>query len=117
MQRRTLFEMATAAAVLRKSVAAQTPRRAIGSGGHPESFPAMEARATVAIQPGNKRRENVYGALKAIDKDLRAKMKGKKYVVIKPNFVNTVNQLAASHADCMRGILDYLSESFKGPVV
>jgi len=44
-------------------------------------------------------------------------MKGKKYVVIKPNFVNTTNQLAASHADSMRGILDYLSESFKGPVV
>ena len=38
-------------------------------------------------------------------------------MVIKPNFVNTVNQLAASHADAMRGILDYLSERFKGPVV
>jgi uncharacterized protein (DUF362 family) len=46
-----------------------------------------------------------------------AKMKGKKYVVIKPNFVNTTNQLAASHPDGMRGILDYLSESFRGPVV
>ena len=44
-------------------------------------------------------------------------MKGKKYVVIKPNFVNTVNQLAASHADTMRGILDYLAESSKLPVV
>jgi uncharacterized protein (DUF362 family) len=38
-------------------------------------------------------------------------------VVIKPNFVSTQNQLAGSHADCMRGILDYLDERFNGPVV
>jgi uncharacterized protein (DUF362 family) len=44
-------------------------------------------------------------------------MKGKKYAVIKPNFVNTQNQLAASHVDGVRGVLDYLSEKFKGPVV
>jgi uncharacterized protein (DUF362 family) len=118
MQRRSLFQLATAAAVLRKSAAAQlTPRRNMGNGAHTESFPALDRRAAVALQPGPDRRKNVYLALKAIDKDLRAKMKGKKYVVIKPNFVNTVNQLAASHADCMRGILDYLSDSFKGPVV
>ncbi len=76
----------------------------------------MEQRSTVAIQPGDERRKNVYLALKAIDKKLQAKMKDKKYVVIKPNFVNTENQLAASHADAMRGILDYLGESFQGPV-
>jgi uncharacterized protein (DUF362 family) len=109
--------MATAAALLRKSVAAQVPQRRLGAGSHPESFPGSDQRATVAIQQGNDRRKNVYQSLKAIDKDLRAKMKGKKYVVIKPNFVNTVNQLAASHADFMRGILDYLGDSFRGPVV
>ena len=86
-------------------------------GGNPEPFPGAEKRSTVAIIQGEDRRKNVYGALKAIDKELRPKMAGKKYVVIKPNFVNTVNQLAGSHADAMRGILDYLAESFKGPVV
>jgi len=86
-------------------------------GGYPETFPGKEQRATVAISQGADRRNNVYNALKAIDRELQAKMKGKKYVVIKPNFVNTVNQLSASHADAMRGILDYLGESFKGPVV
>jgi len=118
MQRRTLFQMATAAAVLRKSATAQlTSRQSMGRGAHPETFPGIDQRATVALQPGTDRRKNVYLSLKAIDKEMRANMKGKKYVVIKPNFVNTVNQLAASHADCMRGILDYLSDSFKGPVV
>jgi uncharacterized protein (DUF362 family) len=86
-------------------------------GGNPEPFPGTQQRSTVAISQGEDRRKNAYTALKTIDKDLQAKMKGKKYVVIKPNFVNTQNQLAASHADAMRGILDYLSESFKGPVV
>ena len=119
MERRSLFQLATAAALLRRNVAAQqaTPQRRMGFGGHPESFPGGSQRATVSIARGDGRRKNVYDALKAIDKDLQAKMKGKKYAVIKPNFVNTQNQLAASHADSMRGILDYLAESFKGPVV
>jgi uncharacterized protein (DUF362 family) len=110
--------MATAAALLRKNVAAQSPqRRAVGGGAHPESFPEFGRRATVGIHQGNDRRKNVYAALKIIDRELRQKMLGKRYVVIKPNFVNTVNQLAASHVDCMRGILDYLGDHFKGPIV
>jgi uncharacterized protein (DUF362 family) len=114
-QRRTLFQLAGAAALLRKNVAAQ-PQRWLGSGPNQEDFPGVEQRSTVALQQGQDRRKNIYLALKAIDQDLRAKMKGKKYVIIKPNFVNTENQLAASHADAMRGILDYLAESFRGPV-
>ena len=99
-------------------------RRAGGRGGrgapitgNPEPFPGLERKATVALIHGDDRRKNVYNALMAIDKDLQPKLKTRKYVVIKPNFVNTVNQLAASHVDAMRGILDYLSERFTGPVV
>lgn len=131
LHRRSLFQLAGAAALLRQRVAAQqsqapaqpgapgqtpAPQRRM-MGGNPEEFPGKEQRSTVAIIHGEDRRKNVYNALKAIDGDLQPKMKGKKYVVIKPNFVNTVNQLAGSHADAMRGILDYLAESFKGPVV
>ena len=85
--------------------------------GNTEEFPELERRATVALTSGPERRKNVYNALMAVDKDLQPKLKTRKYVVIKPNFVNTVNQLAASHVDAMRGILDYLSERFHGPVV
>jgi uncharacterized protein (DUF362 family) len=128
--RRSLFQLAGAAALLRSRLAGQqapsppqaAPKqpaapRPLGAGAHPESLPGLDKRSTVAIVQGEDRRKIVYDSLKAIDKDLRAKMKGKKYVVIKPNFVNTQNQLAASHPDAMRGILDYLAESFKGPVV
>jgi uncharacterized protein (DUF362 family) len=124
LQRRVLFQLAGAAALSRQSAAAapqasapSQPARRGMRGGHPEPFPAIESRSTVALIHGEDRRKNVYTALKTIDKQLRTQMKGKRYVVIKPNFVNTVNQLAASHADAMRGILDYVAESFKGPVV
>jgi uncharacterized protein (DUF362 family) len=77
----------------------------------------VERRSTVALTQGDDRRKNVYNALMAVDKDLQPKLRLRKYVVIKPNFANTSIQLAASHADAMRGILDYLSERFSGPVV
>ena len=133
VNRRNLFQLAGAAALLRRSLAGAQqarpqaqfppdlppapPRRPVNFGGNPESFPTPDYRSTVAIAHGEERRKNVYAALKQIDPELRPKMKTRKYVVIKPNFVNTSNQLAASHADAMRGILDYLAESFRGPVI
>src|SRR5512140_197812 len=84
--------------------------------GHSEPFPELARRSTVSLIRGEDRRRNAYDALMAIDKDLQPGMKTKKYAVIKPNNVNTVNQLASTHADALRGILDYLSERFKGPV-
>jgi len=71
----------------------------------------------VALVYGPDRRKNAYEALVAIDEEIRPRLTRKKYVVIKPNNVSTVNQLAATHADAMRGILDYLAPRFKGPVV
>ena len=112
LRRRSLFQLAGAAALLRRSLVAapqvQPPTRPGQRPGVTDQFPANERHSTVAIAHGDDRRKNVYNALKAIDKDLREKMKTKRYVVIKPNFVNTQNQLAASNAGAMRGILDYL---------
>ena len=50
-------------------------------------------------------------------RDIQPKLKNKKYVLIKPNNVTTTNQLGATHADALRGMLDYFSTRFKGPVV
>lgn len=77
---------------------------------------ARDQRSLVAIIKGEERRKNVYNALKAIDKQIAPQLKKKKYVVLKPNNVSTVNQLAATHADALRGMLDYLDGRFKGPV-
>jgi uncharacterized protein (DUF362 family) len=66
---------------------------------------------------GEDRRKNAFNALAAIDRHIAPQLKKKKYVVIKPNNVSTANQLASTHADTLRGILDYVSTRFHGPVV
>ncbi len=74
-------------------------------------------QAKVALVHGEERRKNVYQALVSIDDEIRAGLTGKKYVLIKPNNVSSDNQLASTHADALRGILDYLEPRFRGPVV
>jgi uncharacterized protein (DUF362 family) len=73
-------------------------------------------RSTVALAAGEDRRKTVYQALLAIDDQILPKLKTKKRVLIKPNDVNPSNQLACTHADALRGILDYLAPRFKGQV-
>lgn len=85
-------------------------------GGHPDPFPPVATRSTVSLIKGEDRRKNVYQSLMAIDAELKPKLAKKKYVVIKVNNVTTNNQLGATHADALRGMLDYLGERFKGPV-
>ncbi len=102
LSRRTL--LATPAALLsRKALAAFAP---------PEL-----SRSPVSLVSGDDRRKNITAALTALDAELLPKLKRRKTVVIKPNFVSVTRQLAASHADSIRGILDWLEPRFKGPVV
>ncbi|MBI5282202.1 MAG: DUF362 domain-containing protein [Candidatus Solibacter usitatus] len=65
---------------------------------------------------GASRRANITEALRLVDKEIAAGLKGKKSVVIKPNIVNTQRQLASTHVDALQGILDYLAPRWKGPV-
>ncbi|MEO8657308.1 MAG: DUF362 domain-containing protein [Bryobacteraceae bacterium] len=78
---------------------------------------SYQSRATVSLVHGDDRRRNVYKALVSIDDQIRPALKRKKYVLIKPNTVAVDNQLGSTHADALRGILDYLSERWRGPVV
>lgn len=86
-------------------------------GGNPEPFPAVATRSTVSLIHGEDRRKNVYQSLMAIDAQIQPKLKNKKYILIKPNNVTITNQLGATHVDALRGMLDYFSTRFKGPVV
>jgi uncharacterized protein (DUF362 family) len=126
--RRNLFHLAGAAAGAlmgsRYASAQQEPKPAPKPrdgnrlmSGHPDPFPGLATRSTVSLVHGEDRRKNVYDALLAIDEQIKPKLKQKKYVLIKPNNVSTNNQLAASHIDGLRGILDYLAPRFKGPVI
>ena len=83
----------------------------------PQPFEPNTRRSRVSLIRGEDRRKSIYESLKAIDDQIRPVLRTRKYVVIKPNNVSTVNQLAATHADTLRGILDYVTERFRGPVV
>jgi uncharacterized protein (DUF362 family) len=122
--RRNLLQLAGAAAILRTGIVTAQTRR--GGGGFtgarggsvpPIPFPELTKRSNVALISGDDRRKNVYNALMAIDKEIQPRLEKKRYVVIKPNNVSTTNQLASTHLDALRGIIDYISERFKGPVV
>jgi uncharacterized protein (DUF362 family) len=86
--------------------------------GRAAQAPAAPGRkSVVSLVKGDSRRKNVTASLVAIDQQIQPVLKRKKYVVIKPNNVSTTNQLAATHADTIMGILDYLAPRFKGKVV
>ena len=112
--RRDLFQAGVGALALQAAV-----RRLLADapGALPQPLIPLDQRSKVALMKGEDRRKNIYNALMAIDKDITPALRRKKYVVIKPNNVSTVRQLAATHADALRGILDYLSERHKGEVV
>ena len=109
--RRAFFHLtagAGALTALRAQVAApSTP---------PLAFVPPPARSTVALVKGEQRRRIVAEALAAIDHQIRPAIASKKYVIVKVNNVSTTNQLAATHADAILGILDYLQPRYKLPV-
>ncbi len=78
---------------------------------------SLNRRSTVSLAGGNSRRENICQSLVTIEDQILPVLKTRKCVVIKPNIVNTVNQLASTHVDALHGILDFLAPRFTGPVV
>jgi len=101
------------------------PRRAQGQTPGQESTPTGEKRlftpcterAAVSLVKGNDRREIVYQALKKIADDVLASIGARKKILVKPNFVSTTRELAATHVDGVRGILDFLKPHFQGQIL
>lgn len=75
--------------------------------------PKGTAMPSVAIVKGFSRYENIIQALDLLDPQA---IRGKTHVV-KPNFVSTDNQLAATHRDAARAVLDFLRKHSKNPVI
>ena len=78
---------------------------------------APAGRSTVALIHGEERRKSVAEALALIEDQILPVLRTKKYVVVKPNLVSTLQPLAVTHADAINGILDFLAPRWKGPVV
>ncbi len=72
--------------------------------------------AKVSMVKGADRRENIRRSLDLIANEIIEAI-GNRQVIIKPNFVSTSIELAATHADHIRGILDFLGKFYKRKVI
>ncbi len=70
---------------------------------------AGKTKTPVALTAGGNRAENIYRALKLVEEDIRRGLSRAARIVIKPNFVTTRRQLAATHVDCVEGILQFFA--------
>jgi uncharacterized protein (DUF362 family) len=73
----------------------------------PAASPAAAAPSKVALTNGDNRTDNIFRAMKSLEKEI-AQSIGNRRVVIKPNNVSQDNQLASSHADALAGICEFL---------
>jgi uncharacterized protein (DUF362 family) len=114
LSRRRFFQLAGTGFLLQSQLPRSLKAQAVSAApaGH-----AVSRASKVALVHGDHRRRNVYQALLSIDDQIKAGLRHKKYVVIKPNNVSVTNQLAATNADALNGILDYLELRFRGPVI
>jgi len=65
-----------------------------------------ESPCRVGLAKQNNRRDNIFHAMDLVREDLLPKIADQ--VLLKPNFLSNKNQLASSHADAMRGAIDFL---------
>lgn len=71
-------------------------------------------RSQIAITQGNDRRDNVTRALQLIEPQID--LSRCHHILIKPNFVSTVRQLAATHVDAVRAVLEFIRRQYDGHI-
>ncbi|HOA71857.1 MAG TPA: DUF362 domain-containing protein [Phycisphaerae bacterium] len=116
VSRRALLR-GTARTVIGGWAAAQLPARvwaqAAASPPPGVGLPASQA----ALIAGDSRADNVFKALKLIEPQVRLGIARKKRVLVKPNLVVVNNQLAATHVECLEGILEFLKPIVKDEIL
>jgi len=71
----------------------------------------------VSIARENSRYATVQKALSLISEDVKKDIKGKKKILIKPNFVSDHVQLAATHVDAVKAIMDFILPLTSGKII
>ncbi len=72
-------------------------------------------RVQVALVRGEGRRGNITAALDGIADQVRLDTVPR--ILVKPNFVSVNLQLAATHVDAVRAVLDFVRARYSGPIV
>lgn len=67
----------------------------------------QSTRSRVSLTTGDDRTDNIFRGLKVFEKEIKNTI-GDRRVIVKPNNVSIERQLAASHVDCLEGILEFL---------
>ncbi len=70
----------------------------------------------VSLIKGYGRRDNIRRSLELIADDIKNGLASRR-PVIKPNFVSSTLQLASSHVDQVRGILDFFRDLYQGKII
>jgi len=74
-------------------------------------------KPVVALEKSQGHFEGTMKALKLVEDKISKGIKRKKKVLIKPNFVSTHRQLAATHVDSVKAILQILSQHYDGEII
>jgi uncharacterized protein (DUF362 family) len=75
------------------------------------------SRSTVSLVRSTGHYGGVKAALDLIAPEIVQSLKGKGKILIKPNFVSTSKQLAATHVDAVRAVLDFITNHYSGKVI
>lgn len=73
-----------------------------------------DSKPIVAVEKSEGHFDGTLKALKLVENTIAEGIEGKKRVLIKPNFVSTSVQLAATHADSVKAVLEMLSRHYSG---
>jgi len=74
----------------------------------------VQFNSKVALIKGDNRYNNIARALALIEDGVD--LSDKKRILIKPNFVSTRRQLASTHVEAVRAVLDWLRPRYDGPI-
>jgi uncharacterized protein (DUF362 family) len=61
--------------------------------------------------------QGVKGALALIEDDVVAQLRGKKRILVKPNFVSTSNLLGVTHVDAVKAVLEFVGQHCSGKII
>jgi uncharacterized protein (DUF362 family) len=100
-----------------RAARAQGEAQKVAGGGKKQLYTPFTQASTVSLVKGNDRRDIVFQALKNLESDILASLGDKKRILVKPNFVSTTRELAASHPDEIRAILDFFQPHFKVEII
>jgi len=78
---------------------------------------SFDMKPVVALVESKSHYSGVYEALSLIEKQIEEDLKGKRKVLVKPNFVSTRRPLSATHVDAVRAVLDIISKYYSGSII